>query len=264
MIRKNIGGKICSIALILAFGILMSGYTQRKTAAFCLTEKHITHRNGDVTKYTYSYDDRWQLKSDCIYLNNKEISRNDYFYAEEGCLVQILSSAGDTMLDFWEYRMEFDTQGNLIRCCAYQNGRLCEDAEYTYNSNGSITEQETRYPDFEATYRETRSYDMDGNLLSVQQKQDHGWLLKKERIYNKAGQPARETYLRDETVTGWTEFIYSQDGSQMRSETYNTEGTLQILQVCSYDDHGNLLTEEVYSPNDELLRKTEYTYLQTN
>lgn len=262
MIRNCTAAKLCCLVTVLVFSMLMTGFTDKGSADLYLTQKQITHANGDVTKYTYSYDDHWQLITASVCLNGEEISRDDYFYKEEGRLVQCLSSSGDALLDVWEYRREFDTEGDLIRCSTYQNGNRNEITEYTYNSSGRLTEKATRYTGSEMVHRETRTYDTGGNLLSVQLDRGQDSRLKREIVCDASGMQVRESYTRNGTLSGWTDFTYSEDGKQVNARFFGTDEALQAVKVSRYDTHGNLLTEEVYTPDDTLLSRAVYSYLR--
>jgi antitoxin component YwqK of YwqJK toxin-antitoxin module len=98
-------------------------------------------------------------------------------------------------------------------------------------------------------------------------------------VYFKIGGPSyatikasKDTYTTDENGRTTAVTIYQPDGTLLSSSTYTREGlketitstlpdgTVNQIVVLTYDEHGNLLTQEIYDSSNNLVSKETHTW----
>lgn len=185
--------------------------------------------SGDETYVTatYTYDEAGKLIEKIKYYGDGEIeSTSTYSYDESGNLVLIdldSEESGSSM----KYIYDYDSENRLIK---YKEDRKYweETTTYKYDDDDNIIEEsfKTSYVEkgYDGNYFTYRTFDGDGNILTVVTKDSEGKVTGAERIeYDGSGNKTYHYYLNHkDKVTSYT--VYSE-----------------------YDDHGNWTESASYS-----------------
>lgn len=195
-----------------------------------------------------------------------ELHRSEYpEYDEYGNIIRATVTGSDGSRIIEEHRLTLDTEHRILRDEVYVGDSCQEISEYVYDKDGNQTNHTlVRYPktseDPSVTCRIDKTYDADGNLL----REDIQWNQKlpthTEYSYTGGRLDKVSNYDEHDRITDYTQYSYDKTGLTITMTTYTADGILEETVVNTYDEYGNLLTNE--HRNDALDRtgKTVYTY----
>lgn len=166
-----------------------------------------TTMEGKASSIEYTYDDWGNTLGTYAYTDGVLMSATEYTWGN-GLRVSVTAGAPTQN---YERRTEYtyDENGVLFRQDLYINGELSTYTVCASDPEGKLTE--------------SRSYDLDGELLSI--------------------------------------ITYTYDGTNETRVTTDAHGDLLQTQELSYDEAGNLLQSGVYDQNGELLARETHIWL---
>lgn len=186
---------------------------QEVEAKYILTEFETVVPDGSVQKTVHHYNEDWVLTGSTVYRDGEINMEIVYELNEHGDLASITCTTAD-LTQTEEHVCSYDDRGNLIRTEIYMNGEQTASTTTEY------------------------VFDPDNVLISMVQ---HSGQAVYEHFYNPDGTVAKMVY----TVADWdvqqtTLYTYDENGSEIRSETYNQAGTLIMETNSSYDKAGRI------------------------
>ena len=147
--------------------------------------------------------------------------------------------SGDTLDYYHEYIYRED--GKLIQENYYKGNELDEITEYTYDDDGFPLQMIVT----DEGVKDVMQYECDSE----------GNIIKRYHVFD-----------GEEEITAWFDYVYDEKGRQVESIHY-WEGVLDNTTYYTYDEEGNLLSEEIhYNPDSEyrsydtLFYRDEYEY----
>ena len=213
----------------------------------------------------YFYDESGQLYQWDSYWK-EELHRSEYpEYDEYGNIIRSTITNSDGSQSIEEHRLTLDTQHRILRDEVYVGDSCQEISEYAYDKDGNQTMQSLiRYPktneDPSVTCRIDMTYDEDGNLL----REDIQWNqnLPTHTDYSYTGGKLDKISNYDEhgRLTDYTQYSYDETGLIVTLTTYTADGTVEETVVNTYDEFGNLLTNESRDEAMDRTGKIIYTY----
>lgn len=160
-----------------------------------------------------------------------------------------------TLQEVYIYSLHDNNDGHVIE-------------KYEYNPQGSISRISSPYADREGIvqYKE-HSYDDEGQLATIStyhanSNSANGYILLETRdyVYDAEGFKVREVITNPEINTS-KEIVFEYDGERLeRTEDYSQTGALEQYTRLKYNDKGQLVTEESFSANGELLGSLAHSY----
>lgn len=212
----------------------------------------ITQEFGStVSRTEYLFDEQDHVTEVVVYTNDVETRRHSVECDENGNYIKWISDGSVT-----EYT--YDDQGNNLGVFQYLNGTLVSSTEYTWK-NGLRTSVTTTMAAQGMTQRIVMTYDSSGHLL--RQDSYTADTLNSYSIYA-TGEDGRIAEMT----------VYQPDGSLLYTSTYVWEGTTETITstlpdgtvnqtaVLTYDEHGNLLTQEIYDSENNLISRETHTW----
>lgn len=213
----------------------------------------------------YFYDESGQIYRFDSYWKG-ELHRSELLeWDEYGNVTRATVTGSDGSQSIEEHRLTLDTQHRILRDEVYVGDSCQEISEYAYDKDGNQTMQTlVRYPktneDPSVTCRIDMTYDKDGSLL----REDIQWnqKLPTHTDYSYAdGKPDKiSNYDEHNRLTDYTQYSYDETGLIVTLTTYAADGTLEETVVNTYDEFGNLLTNESWDEAMDRSGKTVYTY----
>ncbi|MFO7873040.1 MAG: hypothetical protein R6U62_00980 [Bacteroidales bacterium] len=199
-------------------------------------------REGDgmvVEDKSYESDENLRIARE--YLNYADGSRDTvhYAYDDQGRLIQKTLKDEDGDVEQTDLFV-FDAEGRLVREAVYEGEpdegeeSLTEEKRYVYDEEGRLLETEIRDRVEESYRKRVNAYDEAGQRTSVMVYDADGELL--ERILFDPDDQGRPV--------------------EVVEENRRQKNTIQL----QYDDHGNVVLQEEYDLNGNLVNRVERTY----
>ncbi len=178
----------------------------------------------------------------------------------------------------------YDTFGNRVHTCYYENGELTEEYRYTYDNRGNCIRDVTwkqfwffSYPysrvdytyddqnrPLTITYRNglgfktgenTYTYDDEANTVTW-----HGTYDTQTKYLNENGDLIRVVSFSEPAGSeSETRYEYDDLGRNTKT-TYYQDGALSTIQEYHYDDQDRVLAYTLLDPNGTVLRRDTYHY----
>lgn len=255
--KKN----VVILLLILSLLLVGCGTESTEDVKYYKTETIHTFFGAGTTREVNEYDEEWNLIHTTTYQDGAEVSQVDYEYTETGYrMVGIQNGIEETL----EFILTKDAQGNLLRTEQYLNGELYNASDCTYDENGNLLTQESSIPMANMTVRLEMEYDEKGNRIKTVQ--DNGYDIGTTTYtYDADGNLLTETYhTKTGDSTSVTEYGYSDDGLIQTALIYESDGSYSGKRITTYDKAGNMLLQEVYDANEELMTTTACSYVGTD
>jgi YD repeat-containing protein len=212
----------------------------------------ITQEYGSTTNRTeYLFDLENHVNQVVIYTNGEETKRHGVLCDENGNYVKWISDGSVT-----EY--SYDDQGNSLGMSLYINDVLISTTAYTWE-NGLRTSVTTTMETQGMTQRILMTYDSSGRLL-------------RQDTYTADTLSSYSIYATDENGQVSSVALYQPDGTLISTSTYVRtstmetitstlpDGTVNQTAVLTYDQHGNLLTQEIFDRNGQSISKETHTW----
>lgn len=274
---------------VLLICSLIIGCTSTKDVTFYCTERILTTYMNDVTnenRSVFTYDASWNMTSNLSYMNGTEVNALYYEYNNDATLVKVTQQFNGTET-VGEYRRTYDKEGNLLKELAVENGTVVSTNEYTYDNNGNVLVH-TLTPTPATVITNTYTYDKAGNRISYENntaypEQDMEFVVLTEYEYDENGNLLREIVSTEDTETApeksfdislgkvsiadnetVTEYTYDDATKTYLGTRYTSEGTVQNYIRMVYDDHGNLLLQEVMNPEKTIVSSTIQSWVGTD
>jgi hypothetical protein len=212
----------------------------------------ITQEYGSTVNRTeYLFDEADHVSEVVVYTNSTETKRHRVECDENGNYIKWISDGSVT-----EY--SYDELGHSLGMSLYINDVLISSTEYTWE-NDLRTSITTKMEAQGMTQRILMTYDSSGRLL--RQDTYTADTLSSYSIYA-TGEDGRVT-----SVT-----LYQPDGTLISTNTYTRAGTKETITstlpdgtvnqtaVLGYDEQGNLLTQEIFGSNGQLISRETHTW----
>lgn len=212
----------------------------------------ITQEFGSsVNRTEYLFDDEDHVCEVVVYTNDTQTKRHSVECDENGNYIKWTAEGSVT-----EYA--YDDEGHSLGVTLYINNELVSSTQYTWE-NGLRTSVTTSIAAQGITQRAVMTYDSAGQLL--RQDTYTAETLTNYSIYTN-GENGRHTsittYQPDGTQLYTTAFQYTD--SMETATTTSPDGTVTQTTVKFYDEHGNLLTQEIYSSDGSMISKETHTW----
>lgn len=238
--------------------VVFSGETEK---VWVITR--IDDEDGNYRKISY---DENGSQSVCISYgaDGSERIREDFSYDVYGRLTEEVVINYETN-DSAAYYMEYDKNGNLLKeslSGTIDEYDIEEINEYTYDENGNTLTEKTvmSFAGNVMTIMDVYTYDDDGNMLTKRTTVDDEENCVTKYEYSD-GQRYKETEYKDEVMTNYTEYVYSDSGSLVTKIHYDGEGNETSRWENSYDSNERVVSKHYTSTDDFGTTKTEeYTY----
>lgn len=283
---KKAVSMILSVLLVIS---LFMGCTNSKEVKFYCTERIVTTFMNDMeneNRSVLTYDAFWNLTSNVTYMNGTETNALYYEYNDDATVVKVTQHINGTESG-GEYQRTYDKKGNLLKELAVENGTVISSNEYTYDDNGNVLVH-ILTPNAPTVITNTYTYDKSGNRISYENKtaypeQDMEFVILTEYEYDDNGILLREIVSAGNTETtpeknldislgkvsiagheNVTEYTYDDTTRTYLGTRYTPEGTVQNYIRMVYDNHGNLLLQEVMNPEKTVVSSTIQSWVGTD
>lgn len=254
--KKNIG------ILLLILSLLLVGCgAEKEDVIFYKTETIRTFFGASSTREVNEYDEEWNLIHTTTYQDGAEVSQVNYEYTDIGYrMVGTQNGVEETL----EFILTKDDHGNPLHTEQYLNGELYNTSDCTYDEKGNMLTQESTIPMANMTVRLEMEYDENGNRVKTVQ--DNGFDIGTTTYtYDKNGKLLTETYhTKAGDSTSVTEYSYFEDGLTQTAMIYESDGNYSGKRVTTYDEAGNMLLQETYDAEDQLMMTTACSYIGTD
>jgi len=248
---------------VLIFSLLLAGCEAKTAEAvkYYKTETIHTFFGTSTTREVNEYDEEWNLVHTTTYQDGTEVSQVDYEYTDTGYRMEGIQNGMEETLEFYITK---DKQGNVLRTEQYLNGELYNVSDCTYDQTGNLLTQESNIPMANMTIKLEMEYDENGNR--IQTVQDNGYDIGTTTYsYDPEGRLITETYhTKAGNSTSRTEYSYSDDGLIQTALIFEVDGSCSGKRVTTYDEAGNMLRQETYNADDQLMTTTACSYIGTD
>lgn len=204
-----------------------------------------------VNRTEYLFDAQDRVTEVVVYTNDQQTKRHRVECDENGNYIKWTSDNSVT-----EYT--YDDDGHSLGVSLYINDELVSSTAYTWEGDlrTSVTTQMVTQG---MTQRLLMTYDSSGRLL--RQDTYSADTLSNYAIFT-TGEDGRVSAMA----------VYQPDGTLLYTNTYTWEGTKETVlstlpdgtvnqtAVLTYDEHGNLLTQEIYDSTQALISKEIHTW----
>lgn len=204
-----------------------------------------------VSRTEYLFDGEDRVAEVVVYTNNVETKRHSVQCDEHGNYIRWISDSS-----VMEYA--YDGEGHSLGMTMYVDGKLVSSTTYTWE-NGLRTSATTQTSAQNMTQKVLMTYNASGHLL-------------RQDSYTADELTSYSAYTTD--AAGIIQFMttYHPDGKLHSRSTYRWENRTQIITVTdaagamiqidasTYDEHGNLLSREVYDAGNNLISKETHTW----
>lgn len=212
----------------------------------------ITQEYGSAMSRTeYLFDEQDWVTEVVVYTNGVETKRHSVECDENGNYIRWISD-GSVM----EYT--YDAEGHSLGMAMYIGGSLVSSTTYTWE-NGLRTSVTTQMASQNMTQKVLMTYNANGILL--RQDSYSADTLTSYSIYatGEDGQvQSMTTYLPDGSLH--SQSTHSWEGGSQTITTTDPKGAVTQIAVLTYDEHGNLLTHEIYDADKNLISKETHTW----
>lgn len=195
-----------------------------------------------------------------------ELHRSEYpEYDEYDNIIRSTVTNSDGTQTVEEHILTLDEAHRILRDEVYVSDSCQEISEYAYDKAGNQTMQTlVRYAktteDPSITCRIDKTYDENGNLLREDVRWNEKLPTHTDYSYTN-GKPGKvSNYDEHDRLTDYTMYSYDETGLTVTLTTYAADGTLEETVVNTYDEYGNLLTNEHRNETMDRNGKTVYTY----
>ncbi len=250
--------------------------------------KSATDNHLDEREYLFSktvYNDKGKVVSEIHYDPEGKIMQEYVFgYDNNGFLREELMKEDDGFVA--EHKTyEPDEKGRIAKELRHYMDGSFDTITFQYNDQGLVSKKVTVDPDGDTESIETFEYD-NGFLSHYTQHDEEGDLLSERKMeYDENGNPV-EVYEYDgsEGISNRKEIAYFPSGNRKETLLYNHAGELvektmmkendkgQLIEVeeetrskkntihFSYDDAGNIVLQEEFDRNGDLVSRVKRTY----
>ena len=249
--------KLRKILCILSASLLllMAGCSQtpEEDVTWYMKEDIRTFFGAQTTRYVYEYNDDWSTGSITTYENGEMLGTITYEHTESGYITQ----DGD---DVTEVIYTKDDAGNVTHTENYLNGQLSSATDCTFDEKGNMLTYHTHVVEPDLYLKQETEYDSNGNKIKLTV--DNGYMVTvTEYTYDSQGRLVKES---SPSSNSRTEYTYSDGGKQETALIYGENGELTNKRVSTYDDYGNMLLQETYDAEGNVMLTTALSYISTD
>lgn len=248
------------LCLLLVLGLLLVGCGKEEPIVQEETEPVIT------TKTVYVHRSI-----------NRTTSRTDYLYNEENLLTEVIMSDGEGK-ELQRYLVTCDENGNPIEWASAADNLVT----YTYDTQGRTLRTETYVGE---TLMTSTEYTWSGNLRVSAIVKTATQEQRTEYAYDEKGGMTRQDLYVGGALSGYGLYTLNEEGKVVLCQTFdpqgnpltevtyeyqgNTEtritkdlqGQVQQTQVLTYDEHGNLLQNDLMDGSGALLSSEVHEWM---
>lgn len=234
-------------------------YRLKSYTSETITDGIVTHS----IRCDYFYDESGQLSRWDSYWMDKLHRTNSVEWDEYGNIVRstIINPDGSQTVE--EHILTLDEQHRILRDEVFVDLVCTRIQEYAYDDAGNHTMLNIiRSPGNEdsITSWTDMTYDEKGNLL----REDVRWSFSSsshtEYTYKSGKLDKSSSYDEHNRLTSYTQYSYDETGLIVTLTTCAADGTLEETVVNTYDEYGNLLTNEFRNEVWNRSGKYVYTY----
>lgn len=202
----------------------------------------------------YHYDDYGREKLTEEYMDGEVVCSTSVTYTESGRELLYTYPEGRTVtvLETW------DGSGNLLTREFIEEGEVEYRTDYTYDEQGRLLSYTTVYTYEGSPLSCTYEYDDQGNQYLVYEYTGEELMGKTEREFDDQGRKVKAVYTDMLSDWGYT-YVYTWEGNTETAIQYESDGTESRKTVTTYDESGNILTQETWQ-GDDMVSRVEYTY----
>ncbi len=196
------------------------------------------------TKYTY---ENGLLVRERNYTDGRGTDMKVYTYNQNGLVIQEKYTFDEIASAGWTTTYEYDGEGRVIlRRDVYDSDKPMDETRTEYDEQGRISREESRDRVTTYTYSENNSY------ISMTVYKNEDTVTKLERTLDDRGNIIRERSYRNEELTHDFVYEYNEDGQQLKSYAYATDGSMSVSNTTYYDyDESGDLIRVTYTANDD-------------
>ncbi len=241
-----------------------------------LTEKYDEHGNltlresGDsCEKYEYTYDEngfvikKVSTATGLEHLSEYENVTTEYTNDKNGNILKAVTVEENGITNLTEYT--YDIENRILK--EVRSKGLADNLEvyyideFTYDKYGNVLTEYTKYYGSEESNTYEYTYDEKGNIL---EKKTNG-SPKVKYTYNENGNCLTVSIFENDKYYLSTEHTYDNSGNRIKSVKYNSNGGVIAVNELSYDEKGNLLSDNLKKGDGDTENTVsehlyEYTY----
>jgi hypothetical protein len=196
-------------------------------------------------------------------------NRNDLQKAQlKGKVKSIAESYNKDSKDTTDFKTyyEYNMDGNLVEKKLYNNGSLLYNADFIYNDKGKLIEKNTFVAD---SIQEKIIYNLDGggNIAgSIDTNFKLHTIIKSEYLYDSKNDLIEADAWNSpdslkSTHTFKNQYKYDDKNNVIEEEHFDIKGAPEEKLTSVYDNDGNLISIEIYSPSaNPTTQKFTYKY----
>lgn len=245
--------------LLTALLLLLTGCAQEpaEDVTWYIKEQVRTFFGTQTTHSVYEYNQDWSTGSITTYVDGELESTVTYERTETGYITR---GTQDGVEDVMELVITRDEAGNAIRTEQYLNGQLSSTAEATFDGQGNMLTYDTHVVGPDLYLHQETEYDAKGNKTKVTVDNGYG-LTVTEYVYDSQNRLIKES---SPESNAWTEYAYEDSGKLETALIYGENGELTNKRISTYDDYGNLLLQETYDADGNIVLTTACSYVSTD
>lgn len=228
---------------------------QKTETVYRLVRMTVLDEAGNESWYQeYEYDDYGREKHTAQYMDGVITYSANTSYTLGGGHVTEIQRQGTA----YSIRYTCDEAGRVYYQETVENGIVTGSTSYTYDEYGNQLTLKMVQDGEETSFAYEYTYDADGNQLTRKEYLDGQLVGMLEMEYDSEGREASSAYYYpDGSVSYTTESRWN--GSTETRESRDAEGYVYMTLVITYDETGNILTQEAWQ-DGIMVSCTEYIY----
>lgn len=256
-------------ALLLAVFLLASLTAcaqEEKPENPCRLKTHTIdlYRGGEFSsqmKFDYTYNEQGYLSHIVYYLDGVIADTHTYTTDEYGNIVKTVRETSDGAVFTEENKLTLDDEHRIIRSETYSDKILSAITEMEYDWQGRQTLLKIERIDVQEGENLTSwvesTYDSDGNVIREDTRWSDGNGGYTTHEYKKGKLVRSENYDNQDKLTAWTEYAYDNTGLVQTAQTHQTSGIPGSKTISTFDEYGNLLRSETYAGWDPVTEESD-------
>jgi len=222
------------------------------------------YRGGEHSsqmKFDYTYDGQGYLSQIVYYLNGDIADTQTYTTDEYGNIAKTVRENADGTVFTEENKLTLDDEHRIIRSETYSDKILSAITEMEYDWQGRQTLLKIKriavHEGEDLTSQVESTYDSDGNVIREDTRWSDGNGGYTTHEYKKGKLIRSENYDNQDKLTAWTEYAYDKTGLVQTAQNYQTSGIPGSKTISTFDEFGNLLRSETYAGWDPVTEEND-------
>lgn len=241
--------RICmALTALILLSLALASCGKKEVPKFYLAETVSTiHATGQVFRVVNIFDEDWNVIEAVNYTGGEEVSRTLYETKGDVTRITMVQGGESELVEL----VTTDQTTHTVHSEVYLNGEVSNTVDNTYDEDDHLltTVRWTAAQDITARSEYTN------NAAGKKVREDiyNDGVLSRYIVYtyDEAGRVLSQTTCQsDGTETGWQQYTYEQRENGRLVQTAHrcaADGSPLALQaVCVYDEHENLLSQEIY------------------